>query len=206
MRAATRQRRAKPSRTAVPATTHTRRRATRLVNQQTPGSESHWPPAKAAASPLHLAFPGAAKATARLDNNDGRSIQHPLHKADEISLRPISTGVLFVAATIQTAGDMPKLSCNEPAKLIESALGYTGNVERITIKPLAPAGSWQVSGFLHLRNVCSNESRSTVGREPTPARGVYSFDLQKRARTLQWRGEGRGGSQCQRRRGRHLEQ
>ena len=47
VRAATRQRRSK----------HARRRAAGLVNQRTPGSESHWPPAKAAASPLHLAFP-----------------------------------------------------------------------------------------------------------------------------------------------------
>ena len=62
---------------------------------------------------------------------------------------------------------MPELSCSEPAKLIESSLGYAGNV--------------QVSGFLHLRNVCSDEPRSTADR---PARGMYSFDLRKRARAL----------------------
>ena len=155
------------------------------MNQQTPSSESHWPPAKASASPLHLAFPETAKGTARLaDNDDIRSIQHPLHKVDEISLRPISMGVLFVAATVQTAGAMPELSCSEPAKLIESALGYAGKIERITIKPLALAGSWQLSGFLHLRNDCGDEPRSTPGREATPARGVYSFDLRKRACAL----------------------
>ena len=155
------------------------------MNQQTPGSESHWLPAKAAASPLHLAFPGTTKGAAHLDNNDdGRSIQYPLHKVDEISLRPISMGVLFVAATIQTANTMPELSCSEPSKLIESALGYAGKVEHITIKPLALVGSWQVSGFLHLRNVCGDETRSTTGQEATPERSAYSFDLQKRGCAL----------------------
>ena len=162
-------------------TTHARRRATRLVNQQAPGSESQWPPAEAATS-LHLAFPGTAEGAARLDNNDdGRSIQHPLHKVDEISLRPISMGVLFIATTIQTAAAMPESSCSEPAKLIESALGYAGKVERITIKLLAPAGSWQVSGFLHLHNVCGDEPRSIAGRKPTPAGSVCNFDLRKKA-------------------------
>jgi len=39
-----------------------------------------------------------------------------------------------------TAGDMLQLSSNEPVKLMESALGYAGKAEDITIKPLALAG------------------------------------------------------------------
>ncbi len=41
-----------------------------------------------------------------------------------------------------------------------------------------------MSGFLQLRNICHDDPRSTVSRESTPVHGVYSFDLQKRARAL----------------------
>lgn len=78
---------------------------------------------------------------------------------------------------------MLQLSCSEPAKLIESALGYARKVEGITLKPLAPAGPWQVSGFLHVRDVC-DPPRLTPGCEPTPVGGLYSCDLRKRARAL----------------------
>jgi hypothetical protein len=54
---------------------------------------------------------------------------------------------------------MLQLSCSEPAKPMESALGYAGKVKDIIIKPLGPAGSWQASG-------------------------VYSCDLRKRAHAL----------------------
>jgi hypothetical protein len=47
----------------------------------------------------------------------------------------------------QTAGNMLQLSSNEPAKLMESALGYAGKADDITIKPLALAGCWQATAF-----------------------------------------------------------
>lgn len=108
-----------------------------------PDPESHSPPGDAAASPLHHpTLSAAAKGAARFDSNDeSRLTRHPLHKVSEITLRPISTGVLFLAATIQTAGDMLQLSCSEPAELMESTLGYAGKVEDITLKPLVPTGS-----------------------------------------------------------------
>jgi hypothetical protein len=101
-------------------------------------------------------------------------IQYPSHKVTE----------MFLAVTIQTAGNMLKMSSSEPTKLIESALGYSGKAEDVTIKPLGLAGTWQVSGKLRLRNGCSDVSRPTACREPTPAGSVYSWDLRKRARAL----------------------
>lgn len=153
LRATTRQRRTKPSRTATPSISSARRPATKLVGQPTPSS-----------------------------NDDGISVQYHSHKVREITLRPISTGVVFLVATIQTASDMLKLSCSEPAELIERVLGYAGKVEDITLKTLASATLWQVTGFLYLRHVCSDVPRPTAGREPTPADDTYSFDLRKRAR------------------------
>jgi hypothetical protein len=114
---------------------------------------------------------------------DGGSIQDQSYKVSDITLRPISTGLLFLAATIQTAGDMLQLSCSEPAKLIESALGYAGKAEGITLKPLVPAGPWQVSGFLDVRDV-RDPPRLTPGCKPTPVGGLYSCDFRKRARAL----------------------
>ena len=128
----------------MPAPSYAKRSAARLLVHRTPNLESHFPSTKAVASPFHhLAFSETAEDAVRLDsNNDSGLIQHPLHQVNEIMLRLILMGVLFMAATIQTASAMLELSCSEPAKLIESALGYAGKVERITIKPLAPAGSW----------------------------------------------------------------
>jgi len=92
--------------------------------------------------------------------------------------------VLFLAATIQTAGDVLQLSSNEPAKLMESTLGYAGKVEDITIKPLAPTGCWQVTGFLRLHNFYDDSPTSIASRKPTPAGGAFRCDLQSRARAL----------------------
>ena len=86
--------------------------------------------------------------------------------------------------TIQTVNDMLKLPCSEPAELIERLLGYAGKVEDITFKPLASTTLWQVTGFLHVRHVCSDVPRHIAGREPTPEDDTYSFDLRKRARAL----------------------
>ena len=135
--------------------------------------------------PLRMATPALSSArrlAAKLvdqptpDSNDD-GISHA-NKVSEITLRPISTGVVFLVATIQTASGMLKLSCSEPAELIERVLGYAGKVEDITLKPLASAALWQVTGFLHLRHICSDVPR------PTPADDTYSFDLRKRARAL----------------------
>jgi hypothetical protein len=92
---------------ATPAISYARRPAARLVDQGTPDPESHSPPAEAAVPLLkHPAFSATGKGAARLDSNyRGRLIQHSLHKVNEITLRPISTRVSFLAATIHTAGD-----------------------------------------------------------------------------------------------------
>ena len=99
-------------------------------------------------------------------------------------LRPISTGVVFLVITIRGASDMLKLSCSEPAELIERVLGYAGKVEDITLKPLPSAALWQVTAFFHLRHVCSDVPRPTAGCELTLANDTYSFDFRKRARAL----------------------
>jgi hypothetical protein len=93
---------------------------------------------------------------------------------------------MFLAVTIQTAGDMLQLSSDEPAKLIESASAYAGKAEDVSIKPLGPVGTWQVSGRLRLRNVCDGGGLPSppAGRESTPAGGVPNWDLRKRARAL----------------------
>jgi hypothetical protein len=77
------------------------------------------------------------------------------------------------------------MSSDEPAKLIKSASTYVGKAEDVTIKLLGPAGTWQVSSRLYLRNIYgSGVLRSPAGRESTLAGGDPSWDLRKRARAL----------------------
>ena len=98
---------------------------------------------------------------------------------------PTQRHEMFLAVTIQTAGDVLQMSTSEPAKLIESALGHAGKVEDVAIKPLGQAGTWQVSGRLRLRNGCGGSGPiSAASREPAPADGDASWDLRKRARAL----------------------
>ena len=137
MLAARRHRRAKPLRTiGLPATPLARRPAARLVNQRKPGLEVHSPLAEV--RPLYRhAFSTVGKGAVKVDldgNNDYRSSQGHQHKFTEICL----------AVTFQAAGDVLQLSSTEPAKLVESVLGYAGKAEDVAIKPLGSAGSWQV--------------------------------------------------------------
>ena len=76
---------------------------------------------------------------------------------------------------------------------MESALGYAGKVEDITIKPLALTGCWHATGFLRLRNVCGDSPTSVTGRKPTPAGGTFNCDLRSRARALYNRAVNDGG-------------
>jgi hypothetical protein len=53
-------------------------------------------------------------------------IQYPKYKVTEV----------FLAPTIQFAGDMLQMSSGEPTKPIESAESYEGKAEGVPIKPL----------------------------------------------------------------------
>ena len=155
-----------------------------MVNQQTQRSEAQSLSAETAASSLsHPTLSRTGKGAAQLGNNsDGMPIQHYSLKVDEIILRPASAEVLFLVATIRTTGDTLQLSCLEPAELLESTLGHTWKVDGLTLKPFAPAGSWQVFGCLHRRNADGDGSRPAAQREATLA--CSGWDLRKRARAL----------------------
>ena len=108
VRTTRRRHRAKSLRTATTAKSYAQRSAAKLLGYQMSSPESHLPSDKTVASSLHdHTLSETAKGTARLESNgDGRPIHQHLHKVSEITLRPISMGVLFLAATIQTAGDV----------------------------------------------------------------------------------------------------
>jgi len=116
---------------------------------------------------------------ARSDNNGiGRPRQqHTRHKLTDITLRPVSSGVSFFAAIIQADCNMSP-SCSEPVMLVESALGYAGKIDDITIKPLGP-DSWLVTGFLHSLHDMSQFSTSHI--RPS---GIYSGGARGSTRSL----------------------
>jgi hypothetical protein len=71
-------------------------------------------------------------------NENNRTFQDSAHRVTDIQLRPVPAEISFFAATIQNDGSM---FCSRPAALIEGILGCTGEVEDISLKPLAPLGS-----------------------------------------------------------------
>jgi len=118
-------------------------------------------------------------------NGIGISPQDPLNKVIDITLRPVSTGVSFLAATIQAAGDSIAFSHNEPATLLSEVLGQGGKIEGVTLMPLPSSGLWMMTGFRRV-DICdpsglvaSSESR------PAPADEICSSgSLEQRARAL----------------------
>ena len=73
----------------------------------------------------------------------------------EITLRPVSVGVSFLAATIQATGDSVAFSHSEPATLLSEVLGQVGKIDGVTLKLMLLSGLWMMTGFLHNRvDVC----------------------------------------------------
>lgn len=153
------------------------------VDNEQSGTERQSPAAEPASvsslQPHRPALTAARDGAACLksqSHDEARSTQYPSPKVTE----------MFVAVTIQTAGDMLQISLDDPAKLIESASAYAGRAEDVTIKPLCSAGTWELSGRLRLSNVCG--SGVALGplarREPTLAGGGPSCDFRKRAQAL----------------------
>jgi hypothetical protein len=103
----------------------------------------------------------------------------------DITLRPVSTGVSLLAATIQATGDSVAFSHGEPATLLSEVLGQGGKIEGVTLKPMPSSGLWIMTGFRRV-DVCdlsglvaSSETR------PAPADEMYSGgSLEQRARAL----------------------
>jgi hypothetical protein len=103
----------------------------------------------------------------------------------DITLRPVSTGVLFLAATIQAAGDSIAFSHNEPATLLSKVLSQGGKIEGVTLKLLPSSGLWMMTGFRQV-DVCdpaglaaSSETRPALANEM-----CFSGSLEQRARAL----------------------
>ncbi|KAF2431956.1 hypothetical protein EJ08DRAFT_659634 [Tothia fuscella] len=118
-------------------------------------------------------------------NGVGASPQDPLYKVIDITLRPVSTGVSFLAATIQAAGDSVAFSHSEPATLLSEVLGQGGMIEGVTLKTMPSSGLWMLTGFRRV-DVCdpSGPVASTETR-PAPTDEMCPSDsLEQRAWAL----------------------
>ncbi|KAF2435351.1 hypothetical protein EJ08DRAFT_720211 [Tothia fuscella] len=97
------------------------------------------------------------------------SSQGALPKVIEITLRPISARVLFLAATIQATGDSVAFSYSAPETLLCEVPGHTGKAEAVTIKPLPSSGLWIMTGILYNRVDLYDTSGLLGGNEIAPA-------------------------------------
>lgn len=94
-----------------------------------------------ASMPAQTATASAKSRGLAIDRNSGRaSPQDPLYNVIDITLRPVSTGVSFLAATIQATGDSVAFSYSEPATLLSEVLGQGGKIEGVTLKPMLSSG------------------------------------------------------------------
>jgi len=95
-----------------------------------------------------------------------------------IMLRPISSGLSFLATIIHDDRNVPTFSYCQSLTLIESAPGDIGHINGVTIMPLAP-NSW-LTGFLHTLHGTSGIAANRMAIQVSGA----GSDSESNARTL----------------------